>query len=255
MKRVIVSMLIACILFGTQMPVMVNAEGTTVAPSVISQAYSPTYENSALERHNRLIAEGWILVSVDVRTIEIPVVERTRAANGDVVIEGYKVVTPYYTQPIRSKTSYNSVLLDGYTSIHGLIESIVSEALPKVSWVPSAVGFISELVIELSSRSRSSFQMASTIRFYEIQVKQSDWPYWYTIASSERYEAAASASFVGYDENGSPWTRSASGSVVAESAHYGDYSYMMAKAQYHAELNDGTDYCEFHPDVGAVRVR
>ena len=212
-----------------------------------------TGRSYSTDRHNALIAAGWELVEVTEEVIPTPA-SIERAANG-VVIEGTKVVTSYYTQPRKSKTSYNSSLLNGIANYGTTVSTVISAAMPVAKWVPKAFGFISKAVVDASAKSKSSFEVVSTLRFYEVHCKVKGWPKYFMCASSEKYEAATSSMFNGYKADGTPFANSGSGSGSTKSAHYGNKTWLTAKAKEYAKKDDGSFYTESAPELKSVTLK
>ena len=225
-----------------------NPNGETV------QSAKGTTSNYSKDRHDKLLAEGWELQGVTVEEFEVPAAARSSASTSDVVITGYQVVQPYYTQPIKSKTSYNSALLDGIASVTTPVVTIIAAAVPTAKWIPKTVGFLTLKIIELSARKQSTFTSPSTLRFYDVQVKIEGWPYYFTTASSDRFEASIASTFAGYKEDGTPFTTAASGDGASQSAHYKNYTYLQEKARVYALQNDGSFYSEDYPVLSSITI-
>ena len=219
----------------------------------IVQSAKGTTNNYIKDRHDKLLAAGWEFQGVTVEEFEAPAA--AQSSTSSVVIIGYQVVQPYYTQPIQSKSSYNSDLLDGIASVTTPVVTLISAAVPKAKWVPKTVGFLTLQIIELSARKKSTFSSPSTLRFYDVQVKVEGWPNYFTRASSERYEASVASTFAGYKEDGTPFTTAATGDGAVQSTHYKDYTYLQGKAREYVLKDDGSVYKEYAPDLTTITVK
>jgi len=212
----------------------------------------------AMDRHNALIAAGWKLESVRVIEMSCEDLARmgimTAGESSSVVIEGTKIVESFYTQPIQTKTSYNSTLLDGLANFSQPILTVVSKALPKAKWVPSAFGFATKAIVEASARSSSTFKMSSTLYNYDAQVKIEGWPYYFTCATSDMFKVAATSSHAGYLPDGTPLASSGSGSSSSQSAHYGDSAWLTAKAIECAKKGNDYIYNETSPAIDVTAL-
>lgn len=210
------------------------------------------------DRHNALIAAGWELVSVTVEEIPISDLYSMLPMNltDEVVIEDIKAVPAEYKQPIEYKKSYNNVLLDGITNLNGLITTVVSSKIsnPKLTWIPSAVGFVTQAIVDASANSITVFQLYSVLKTYDIQVKIAGWPYYFTCASSERMEYSGSITTGGFKEDATPFTGYKSKDVTVQSTHYGDRTWLTNKAIEYAKKNDGTYYLEWAPGVDKINL-
>lgn len=169
----------------------------------------------SLERHNALIAAGWEFGGVKVTQLSDADLIRMGIdianTKSDVIIEDTKVVESYYVQPRKSRTTYNSVLLDGIMNYSRAITTVISSAIPKAKWVLAAFGFTARAIVEASANEKTTFESTSTLRFFEIEVKIEGWPYYFTCASSEKLEVASLVAASGYKEDGTPFTRSGDG--------------------------------------------
>lgn len=176
------------------------------------------------------------------------------ASTSGIVVEDTKIVTSYYTQPRVSKSSYVNKLLDAVSNLTLPVATLISSAMPRAKWVPKAFGYATKAIVEASAKEKVSFTAVSTLRFYDAQCKTSDSSSYTTFASSERYEVALTCSSSGYYQNGTPFAHSGSGSASSNSAHYGNRSWMIAKAQEYALRDDGNFYTEDAPDIDSVTI-
>ncbi|MBQ8615937.1 MAG: hypothetical protein IJX67_03510 [Oscillospiraceae bacterium] len=278
MKRLISFMLlfavavssIACAYADTSVPSVfandIAPNGYRTAKSFAAQnngtlgisSANATGRSYSTDRHNALIAAGWELKSVKVTEMTsddlVKMGIATTSEASSVVIEGTKVVESYYEQPRQSKSTYNSALLDGISSLTKPVMTLISKAVPYAKWVPSVFGFTVPAIVEASASKKSTFEMTSTLRFYDVEVKIEGWPYYFVCASSEKYEVAAAAMFTGYKEDGTPFSDAGSGSASSKSAHYGNSSWLTAKAREYALKDDGTFYTETYADIDAVSL-
>ena len=225
---------------------------TRTAQSHAAENTAFTGRSYSSDRHKALVAAGWELVEVTEEIIPTPA-SIQNAASG-VVIEGTKVVTSHYTQPRKSKTTYNSSLLNGISNFGSTISTLISSAVPKLKWIPKTFGFISKAVVDASANKKSSFEVVSTLRFYEVHCKVQGWPNYFMCASSEKYEAAASSMFNGYKADGTPFASSGSGSGATQSAHYGNKTWLTTKAKEYARKDDGSFYTEHAPDLSSITL-
>lgn len=212
----------------------------------------------SLERHNALIAAGWEFGGVKVTQLSDADLIRMGIdianTKSDVIIEDTKVVESYYVQPRKSRTTYNSVLLDGIMNYSRAITTVISSAIPKAKWVPAAFGFTARAIVEASANEKTTFESTSTLRFFEIEVKIEGWPYYFTCASSEKLEVASLVAASGYKEDGTPFTRSGDGFASSKSAHYGNTTWLTLQARTYAYKNDGSWYSESYPEIDAVEI-
>lgn len=226
----------------------------------ISRAISgPTSGLSvSAERHNALIADGWVLVSVEVKRVPVPVSDNIGPMSllDEVVIEDTKAVTATYIQPLKNKSSYNSVLLDGITNLNGVVTTVVSSLIedPRLSWVPSAVGFVTQAIVDASAKSISTLKLASTLYTYDIQVKKAGWPYYFTCATSEKIMYSGSISTAGYEPDGTPFNSYAHRDISTQSLHYMDTSWLVIKAIEYAKKNNDSCYSDFAPKVDVIKL-
>lgn len=217
---------------------------------------SATTSNYMLDRHQKLIAEGWELKEIMIEDIVVPLSERmtSRSSNG-IVITGYRVAKPVYTQPIRTKTSYNSALLDGVSNLSSTLTTVISSAVPVCKWVPKTVGFLTKKIVDLSARKKSTFTEPSTLRYYDIEVKIEGHGPYFEMASSQRYEASIAATFAGYKEDGTPFTETAKGDGAKQSAHYANYNYLKEKAREATLRDDGVSYAEKYGTKPKITIK
>lgn len=210
------------------------------------------------DRHNALIADGWVLVSVEVKEVPVSALYgiMPMSLTDEVVIEGTKVVEAHYEQPIKSKFTYNNVLFDSITNLNSLVTTIVSTQIddPYLSWIPSAVGFVTQAVVDALARNKTLFTLTTTLRTYDIQVKKAGWPNYFTCASSERMEYGGTISCSGYSSDGTPIAISGDGRKNSQSEHYGNETWLTNKAIEYAKKNDDTYYLEWAPKVDQVRL-
>lgn len=178
------------------------------------RSYSNSNNQLRLDRHNELIALGYELVSISSEEIDSP---QTRAYNN---LET-RAVTSYYTQPIKRDTQRGSIL-DGISSVNTYIFTPLS-FLPKVGWIPSTLGITSSLLSDFVSRGETEFRMASTLRFYDIDVREKGTSRYYFVASSERSERTITITTLGYRENGTPFGDTKSKNFVSQSPNYNKF--------------------------------
>lgn len=220
-------------------------------------SYAETNGKKTLaDLHNELEAEGWVLQSTTTETIPASVyatLRTTYSLNSDIVIEDVRATTSHYTQPIQTKSSYNSALLDGISNYGSLVTTVIASGMPSAKWIPRSVGFISQKVVELSARSVSQFSLAQTLYVYCIEVKREGWPLYYVCVESDKLVATAQGMFTGYNEDGSILNGYASGSASWESPHYEDYDYLSAKA-IEIALNDGYVWSETCDSSSGIRL-
>lgn len=215
---------------------------------------SNSSKSYTLDRHNALIAAGWVLVEVREEHVTLPSDIRLAAANSNVVIQDTKIVTSYYTQPRVTKSSYVNKLLNAVSNLATPVTTVIAAALPSAKWVPKAFGYATKAIIDASAKEKIVFTSVSTLRFYEAQCKVAGSSGYTTYASAERYEVAQTNTSSGYKEDGTPFATSGSGSAASNSAHYGNRSWMIAKAREYAMRDDGDFYTEDAPDIASVTI-
>lgn len=205
--------------------------------------------------HQRLQNDGWELQSVNSVMLSDAVFAQVASTLGtsDIVIEDIRATESFYTQPIKQRSTYNNALLDGVTNYSRVISTVIAAGMPVAKWIPSAVGFVSREIVELSARELAHFTLTQTLYVYCIEVKRADWPAYYVCVESDKLTATARAMFSGYNPDGSQCGGHMTGSNSWQSPHYQDYEYLSAKALEIA-LNDGYVWMETYDDSSGITL-
>lgn len=172
----------------------------------------------------------------------------------DVIIEGVRIVTSHYSQPIKQKSKSNVSWLSGIINFASPIISEIASNYPKAKWVPYAFGIISNAVLTASAQSLTTMTTLGTIYFKDAEVKIEGWPHYFSCATVEKYIGRCDIELYGYTESGSIIHEEGEGEKTSQATHYADDAYLIAKAMQYARRDDGDIYVEYYPEVEYVTV-
>ncbi len=169
------------------------------------------------ERHERLIAEGYVLEDIKessrARTLYI--------TGPDGNLYETRIATSTYRQPNKTTVTYGEEFLNVITqsTLSRLIEVAVG-FVDYVGWIPSALGINSQSLADFLSRGRVTHICDSTLFFYDIEVKPAGTNRYYFVASSEKYAMAVTATSSGFTQLGTPVQKTVSGFAESQSENY-----------------------------------
>ncbi len=212
---------------------MVFAVVTSSITSMASDVYKPEMDltllntvahpnagenvETRLERHERLIAEGYVLEDIQVSN-------KSRNLNiigPDGLEYETRVATSVYRQPTKTTVTYGEDYLNIITSstLSRIIEIAVG-FIDYVGWIPTALGINTSTLADFLSDGRVTHICDSTLFFYDIEVKLAGTNRYYFVASSEKFEMAVTAVSSGFTQLGTPVQETVSGFAASQSANY-----------------------------------
>lgn len=198
------------------------------------------------ERRQELEEDGWVLTNTeyisldDLEMLDDPYGVSLYAAT----VQGSYAVVDTYKQPIVSKSYTNSSLLNAVSNFSAPIATVISAGLPAYKWVPSAVGFVSRAVANLSASSLSTFASANTLYIESIMVKTDKTSGYCPYAEAQRYMMAATSTHTGYNADGSPFSRPTSKSLDVKSVYYDDLSFLTTMAVSRAQAQADSPFVD-----------
>lgn len=169
------------------------------------------------ERHDRLIAEGYVLEDIQVTN-----------KNRNLYITGSdgkeyetRVATSTYTQPNKTTVTYGEDYLNIITqsTLSRIIETAVG-FVDYVGWIPTALGINTNSLADFLSRGRVTHICDSTLFYYDIEVKLAGTNTYYFVASSEKFEMAVTAISSGFTQLGTPVQETVNGFESSQSPNY-----------------------------------
>lgn len=208
-----------------------------------------------LERHERLIAEGYVLEDIQVSNKS----RNLYITGPDGRLYETRVATSKYTYPTETTVTYGEDYLNVFVdSIFTRIIEVAVGFVDYVGWIPAALGINADSVANFLSNGRVTHICDTALFYYDIEAKLAGTNRYYFVASSERFEMAVTAVSSGFTQLGSPVQETVSGFEASQSANYGNESalseiaveYLATGGPDHSyvyfEGYDVIDYVELH---------